>query len=166
MISNKIKKEFTQQLNQISQALTTAVFSSENLDEEQFKGQLRELSTEIKTSVLNKAEQTVFINQVTQLTTRLGQIPDIAESVSEATNLISKISQLTLPKSLDELNVRQETYHDWLKAWRHIEKKTAGVLPESIVQAQKQIVSTWQGGLKSLQSQQKELFFQHKKKTE
>ncbi|PKG80920.1 DUF349 domain-containing protein [Colwellia sp. 75C3] len=158
------KKEFTQQLNQISQGITTAVFSSDNVDEEQFKELLRQLTTDIKASVLNKAEQDGFITQVTKLTTRLGEIPEIAESVSEATNLISKISQLTLPKSLDELNDRQETYNDWLKAWRVIERKTAGILPESIVKAQKEIVSNWQGGLKSLQSQQKELFFQHKKR--
>ncbi|PKI15970.1 DUF349 domain-containing protein [Colwellia sp. 12G3] len=158
------KKEFTQQLNQISQGITTAVFSSDNFDEEQFKDLLRQLTSDIKASVLNKTEQDGFITQVTKLAKRLGEIPQIAESVSEATNLISKISQLTLPKSLDELNDRQQTYHDWLKAWRVIEQKTASILPESIVQAQKEIVGTWQGGLKSLQSQQKELFFQHKKK--
>ena len=158
------KKDFTQQLNHISQAITTAVFSSDNVDEEPFKSLLGQLTTDIKASVLNKDEQQIFIKQVNQLTKRLGEIPEIAESVSQATNLISKISQLTLPKSLNELNTRQETYQDWLKAWRVIEQKTAGILPESIVQAQKQIVSTWQGGLKPLQSQQKELFFQHKKK--
>ena len=158
------KKDFTQQLNHISHAITTAVFSSDNFDDKPFKDLLVQLTTDIKGSALNNDEQQVFIKQVVQLTERLGQIPEIAESVSQATNLISKISQLTLPKSLEELNTRQETYQDWLKAWREIEHKTAGILPESIVQAQKQIVSTWQGGLKPLLSQQKELFFQHKKK--
>jgi exonuclease SbcC len=158
------KKEFTQQLNQISQGITTAVFSSSNFDEAQFKDLLYKLSTDIKTSILNKEEQDVFITQVIKLTKRLGEIPEIAESVSEATNLISKISQLALPKTLDELNDRQETYNNWLKAWRVIEQKTAGILPESIVQAQKEIVNNWQGGLKSLQSKQKELFFQYKKR--
>ncbi|WP_232769169.1 DUF349 domain-containing protein [Colwellia sp. Bg11-28] len=158
------KKEFTQQLNHISQSITTAVFSSDKFDEDSFKELLRNLTTNIKASVLNKDEQQNFISQVVQLSKRLNEIPEIAESVSQATHLISKISQLTLPKSLEELNDRQQTYNDWLKAWRVIEKKTAGILPESIVQAQKEIVSTWQGGLKSLQSQQKELFFQHKKK--
>jgi hypothetical protein len=158
------KKAFTGQLSHISQALTTAVFSSDNLDEDSFKAQLAELTTDIKSSVLNNNEQATFITQVNQLNQRLGQIPDIAESVSQATNLISKISQLTLPKSLAELNDRQQTYNDWLKAWRQIEIKTAGILPSTIVDAQKEIVSTWQGGFKSLLSQQKELFFQHKKK--
>ncbi len=158
------KKDFTQQLNHISQSITTAVFSNDKFDEESFKELLKTLTTSIRASVLNKEEQQVFIAQVVQLTKRLNEIPEIAESVSQATHLISKISQLTLPKSLDELNDRHQTYNDWLKSWRVIEQKTAGILPESIVQAQKEIVSTWQGGLKSLQSQQKELFFQHKKK--
>jgi len=158
------KKAFTGQLNHISQSITTAVFSSDEFDEKLFKALLSQLTTDIKNSVLNKDEQSVFISQVNQLTKRLGEIPEIAESVSQATHLISKISQLTLPKTLDELNVRQETYNDWLKSWRVIEKKTAGILPESIVQAQKEIVSAWQNGLRTLQAQQKELFFQHKKK--
>jgi hypothetical protein len=158
------KKAFTGQLNHISQSITTAVFASDQFDEALFKALLSQLTTDIRTSALNIDEQSGFIIQVNQLTKRLGEIPEIAESVSQATHLISKISQLTLPKTLDELNVRQETYNDWLKSWRVIEKKTAGILPESIVQAQKEIVNTWQTGLRSLQTQQKELFFQHKKK--
>lgn len=158
------KKDFTQQLNQISQSLTTAVFSNKTLDENTFKEPLFVLKKEIEASVLNAQEQKIFFNQVKELLERLSKIPEIAESVSQATHLISKVSQLNLPKSLSELNDRQQTYNDWLKAWRLIEVKTAGILPESITQAQKQIVSTWQSGLKTLQSEQKELFFQHKRK--
>ena len=158
------KKEFTQQLNQINKSITTAVFSSDQFDDETFKASLVKLTTDIKESVLNKSEQQSFITQVVHLAKRLDEIPEIAEYVSQATLLISKISQLTLPKSLEELNDRLETYNEWLKDWNVIEKKTAGILPESIVQAQKQIVSTWQSGLKLLKSQQKDLFFNHKKK--
>ena len=158
------KKSFTQQLNQISQALTTAVFSSENLDEATFKAQLLDLAKQIQSSVLNSSEQQVFSKQVTELNQRLDKIPEIAESVSQATHLISKISQLALPKSLDELNTRQQTYNDWLKAWQVIETKTSGILPTSIVDSHKEIVQAWQSGLKALQNQQKDLFFQHKKK--
>ena len=158
------KKEFTQQLNQINKSITTAVFSSDEFDDEQFKVSLVKLTTDIKESVLNKSEQQSFITQAVHLAKRLDEIPEIAEYVSQATLLISKISQLTLPKSLEELNDRLETYNEWLKDWNVIEKKTAGILPESIVQAQKQIVSTWQSGLKLLKSQQKDLFFNHKKK--
>ncbi|MEW6993802.1 DUF349 domain-containing protein [Colwelliaceae bacterium MEBiC 14330] len=158
------KKTFTQQLNEISQALTTAVFSSDKLDEAAFKAQLLSLHTAIKNSVLNTSEQSVFIDQLDELSKRLGKIPEIAESVSQATHLISKISQLSLPKSLEELNTRQQTYTDWLKSWHDIEIKTTGILPASIIDAQKEIVNTWQAGLKPLQHKQKETFFQHKKK--
>ena len=158
------KKLFSQQLNQISQGITTAVFASEKIQEVEFNRLLRQLKTDINASVLNKEEQQVFIVQVEQLTKRLDEVPEIAESVSQATHLISKISQLTLPKSLTELNDRQQTYHDWLAAWRVVEQKTSGIFPESIVQSQKEIVTTWQSGLKTLQSQQKDLFFQHKKR--
>jgi hypothetical protein len=159
------KKAFSQQLNHINQSITTAVFSNDNLDEALFNKQLITLTEEIKASTLNRAEQQNFVNQVQQLTIRLGQIPEIAECVSQATHLISKISQLTLPSALNELNDRQQAYNDWLKSWKEIENKTLGILPESIVQSQKQIVNTWQNGLKPIQSKQKELFFQHKKKT-
>jgi len=158
------KKAFSQQLNHINQSITTAVFSNDNIDEALFKKQLVKLVEEIKASTLNDIEQKSFVNQVKQLTIRLGQIPEIAECVSDATHLISKISQLSLPSALNELNDRQQAYKDWLKSWKIIENKTLGILPESIVQSQKQIVTTWQGGLKPLQNKQKELFFQHKKK--
>jgi hypothetical protein len=158
------KKAFSQELNHINQSITTAVFSNDTLDESLFNKQLTKLTETIKSSTLNDSEQQSFIEEVKQLTTRLGKIPEIAEFVSQATHLISKISQLNLPANIDELNDRQQAYHDWLKAWKVIEQKTLGILPESIVQSQKQIVNTWQSGLKPLKSKQKELFFQHKKK--
>jgi hypothetical protein len=158
------KKAFSQELNHINQSITTAVFSNDKLDEPLFKHQLNKLTETITSSTLNDSEQQSFIEEVKQLTTRLGKIPEIAEFVSQATHLISKISQLNLPANIDELNDRQQAYHDWLKAWKVIEQKTLGILPESIVQSQKQIVNTWQNGLKPFQSKQKELFFQHKKK--
>lgn len=158
------KKSFTQQLNQISQALTTAVFSNDNVDDAGFKAQLKTLLAQIKSSVLSVNEQQVFTKQVEELNLRLDKTPEIAESVSQATHLISKVSQLALPKSLDELNERQQTYNDWLKAWQVIEVNTAGILPSSIVDSHKEIVHAWQTGLKALQAQQKDLFFQHKKK--
>jgi soluble cytochrome b562 len=158
------KKVFSQELNHINQSITTAVFSNDKLDEPLFKHQLIKLTEAIKTSTLNDNEQQSFIEEVKHLTTRLGSIPEIAEYVSQATHLISKISQLSLPSDINELNDKQQAYHDWLKAWKVIEQKTLGILPESIVQSQKQIVNTWQNGLKPFQSKQKELFFQHKKK--
>ncbi|GAA0818634.1 hypothetical protein GCM10009111_21590 [Colwellia asteriadis] len=168
------KANFSKQINNANQALTTAIFESDSfdsdsfysdkLDETSFLATLKQLSTDIKHSVLNEQEQEVFSKQVTQLREKLGQLPDIAQSVSQATALISRISQLTLPDNLQQLNDRQETYNNWLNDWKVIESKTKGVLPQSIKDSQLQIVSLWQGGLKSLQATQKDLFFQNKKK--
>ncbi len=158
------KKAFSQNLNQLNQSITTAVFSNENLNEALFHKQLSQLMDDIESSTLNKSEQQSFIAEVNQLTARLGKIPEIAECVSQATHLISKISHINLPSNLEEFNDKQLAYHNWLTSWKVVEQKTLGILPESIIESQKQIVSTWKHGLKPLQSQQKELFFQHKKK--
>ncbi|MCP4988638.1 MAG: DUF349 domain-containing protein, partial [Colwellia sp.] len=74
------KKLFSGQLSNISKALTTAVCSNDNVDEESFKTQLSTLTSQIKASVLNKEEQKTFIMQVEQLNMRLDKLPEIAES--------------------------------------------------------------------------------------
>ncbi len=84
--------------------------------------------------------------------------------MSEATYLISKISQLTLPQNLNELNDRQQTYYDWLASYKTINKKAQGVLPQSIIDAQKEISTMWKNGLQPLQQEQRQLFEQTKKK--
>lgn len=168
------KAHFSKELNTVNQALTTAVFESESfdsenlcsnsLDEKAFTSLLKDLSKEISTSVLNNQEQQVFSKQISQLTEKLGKLPEIAQYVSQATALISRISQLALPENFEQLNERQEIYNQWLVDWKLIEKKTKGVLPNSIKDSQQQIVNLWQTGLKPLQIEQKSIFFQNKKK--
>lgn len=168
------KASFSKQVNAVNQALTTAIFesdsfdndsfNSEKLDDKTFLATLKKISADIKNSVLNAQEQEVFNKQVTLLNQKLGQLPEIAQSVSQATALISRISQLSLPENLQDLNERQSIYNNWLSDWKTIESKTKGVLPQSIKDSQKQIVTLWQTGLKPLQTTQKDLFFQSKKK--
>jgi hypothetical protein len=163
------KAYFSKELNTVNQALTTAVFESDSfdsdtLDEKIFTATLQKLSAEILASVLNTPEQSVFSKQITQLNEKLGKLPEIAQCVSDATALISRISQLALPENFEQLNERQEVFNQWLVDWKAIEKKTKGVLPNSIKDSQQQIVSLWQTGLKPLQTEQKSIFFQSKKK--
>jgi len=158
------KVEFSQTVHEKNQRLTTAVFENESLDEEQFKTELSKLSEKVQTSVLNAQEQSVFIEQIKLLAEKIGQLGDIAESVSKATALISSVSQLTIPENLAQLNERMRVYNQWLIDWRAIEKKTNGMLPKSIKSAQQEITQLWQSGLKPLQSEQKNVFFQQKKK--
>jgi len=167
------KDDFNKVITELNQKITTAVFEGnfegnntedELLNQHEFSNKLNQLSERISTSVLNTTEQADFLQKTSQLEKRLTQLPEIAQSVSEATYLISKISQLALPQSLNELNDRQQTYYDWLSNYKEVNKKAYGVLPQSIIDAHKEITHAWQSGLKPLQQQQKKLFDQTKKK--
>ncbi len=162
------KADFNKTITALNQDIITDVFESTNaeelLNQHVFMNKIKLLNEKLATSVLNKDEQVGFLKQITQLEKRSKQLPDIAESVSEATYLISKISQLALPEKLSELNDRQNTYYDWLTHWKTIDKKACGILPQSIKDAHKEITQLWKNGLKPLEQEQKQLFTQTKKK--
>ena len=179
------KDDFNKVITELNQKITTAVFEGhlegnvkgdvegtfegnntedELLNQYDFSNKLTQLNEKIAASALNAAEQAEFLQKSAQLEKRLTQLPEIAQSVSEATYLISKISQLALPQSLSELNDRQQTYYDWLDSYKAVNKKAQGVLPQSIIDAHKEITQAWQRGLKPLQKEQKQLFDQTKKK--
>ena len=175
LLKNKevAKVEFNEVINKLNQKITTAVFEgdidstsveSDLLNLKEFSNTLSQLNEKITASVLNKIEQAEFLKKSSQLAQRLTKLPEIAESVSEATYLISNISQLALPQSLSELNDRQKTYDDWLKNYKVVNKKASGYLPQSIITAHKEITNTWKNGLKPLQQEQRKLFEQTKKK--
>lgn len=163
------KDDFNKTITNLNQAIITAVFEGlssedEKLAQQKFKNNITQLSQKLSSSVLNETEQAEFMQQIYQLEKRLTQLPEIAQSVSEATYLISKISQLALPQTLHELNERQQTYHDWSNDWKVVVKKACGVLPVSIKDAHKEISLLWRNGLKPLVQEQKQLFGQTKKK--
>ena len=172
---NTAKESFNQVIAELNKKITTAVFDGslegnvagdgvENNTEQEFLSTLNKLNDDITASVLNKKEQNEFLQTCAQLRVRLTQLPEIAQSVSEATYLISSISQLALPESLSELNERQQTYNDWLSNYKAVNKKAYGVLPQSITESYKEITQSWQNGLRPLQQEQKKLFEQTKKK--
>ncbi len=168
------KTDFSNAIAGFNQAIITAVFESksiestssenESIDQQNFTEQLNLLSEKLTDSVLNKTEQAEFSRQIFQLEKRLTQLPEIAQSVSEATYLISKISQLALPQTLAELNERQKVYYDWISEWKKVDQKACGILPQSIKDAHKEITQLWRKGLQPLQHEQKQLFSQTKKK--
>jgi exonuclease SbcC len=171
IIANKLvhdkkvaNEHFNRQLNEISQKLTTTIFESGELDEAQYQHQLEQLISEISASILSKKEQDSFIVLVKAQSKKLALLPEIAQSVSDATHLISKISQVALPKDIDELNLRKPLFDEWLQEWKSVEQKAAGVLPQTIVDAFKEIKKQWQQGLKSLLKEQGLLLAQCQKK--
>jgi len=155
---------FSNQLNEMSKQITTTIFESGQLDEEKYRKKLEQLQTEIKSSILNDKEQGHFISLVDAQINKLAQLPEIAQSVSDATHLISKIAQVALPKTIDELNLRKPLFDDWLKEWKSVEYKATGGLPESIINAFSEIKIQWQQGLKPLIKEQGLLLSQCQKK--
>jgi hypothetical protein len=160
MIKNNVAKG----VSDLNHVITTAVFEGEILNQTDFLNQIEKLNQQLESSVLNTQEQDSYKKEIIQLEQRLTQLPDIAQSVSDATHLISKISQLALPQSLADLNERNEVYRDWLSQWKNVELKACGVLPQSLKSSHKEITHLWQNGLKPLQLEQKQLFTQTKKK--
>jgi hypothetical protein len=157
-------EHFDTKLTEINKQLTTTIFESGELNEEKYKVQLDDLITEIKSSTLNNKEQERFITLAGVQSKKLAQLPEIAKSVSDATYLISKISQIALPKNIDELNIRKPMFDQCLKEWKSVEQKAAWVLPESIVDAFKEIKAQWQQGFKPLIKEQNLLLSQCQKK--
>ena len=158
------KVVFDEKLKALSQTLTTAVFENTDLDETEFSHQLVQLGEQISGSVLNEKEIQAYQKTIEQQQDKLTKLPIIAQSVSDATHLISKISQLALPQNIEELNQRQPIFDEWLQEWKKTEKQANGVLPESIKAAYQELSSHWRNGLKSLQSEQQHLFKQVQKK--
>jgi len=158
------KENFEQQINSINKSLTTAIFENLEIDTENQTNELSKMIIAVEESVLNKKEQAHFKEQIACQQTRLGQLPLIAQSVTEATYLISNISQLALPTTLTELNERLPIYNNWLTNWKKIETQTGMDLPDSIVSAFNEINLQWKIGLKPLLKLQQGQFQQAQKK--
>ena len=159
-----IKKEFEQKIAAVSHSLATAIYENADIDEQDYQNQLQALIKDITSSILNETEQAIYCQQVNVQLKKLSHLPLIAQSVTQATHLISKISQLALPTSLDELNERQPIFNEWKKQWKIVEEQAEGVIPDSIYNAYKEIQTNWQKGLKPLINQQQAQFSNTQKK--
>ncbi|WP_085297335.1 HEAT repeat domain-containing protein [Cognaticolwellia mytili] len=155
---------FDKTLAIVDQTLSTSIFENEEVDEQQYQTVFDKLTSEIIASPLIQSEQNDFIAKICQQQQKLQRLPEIAKSVSEATQLISKVSQLALPTNVEEMNERLPTYQEWLKNWKDAEKQSAGTLPDSIKNASKEIQNNWRQALKPLQQTQKQEFSATQKK--
>jgi len=144
------KEKFSLALKEYAHSITSAIFEDNGIDEKLYTGQLEQITEEIKGSALNTSEQKVFLIDVEKLQVKLTKLPEIAQSITEATHLVSKISQVALPMNIEELSERSQLYNDWLAQWKQLDKKASGILPESIVNAHKEVVSQWTAALKPL----------------
>ncbi|GLX85393.1 hypothetical protein tloyanaT_16450 [Thalassotalea loyana] len=158
------KEEIKQGLTQIDQFISNAIFESNTLDEAEINRACDALQNRIDTSVLSAEIKQGFTRQLSKERKKLGTIPIIAQSVSDATHLIARVAQLSVPESLEEFNEKEPIFSTWLLDWRAVEKRSAGVLPESLKSAFKQIQSQWQEALAPFEKEQGKLAQQTKKK--
>lgn len=152
------RAHFDKALISVNQTLTTSIFENDDINENQYYALFEKLTSDIESSVLSADEKKSYLKQIQHQQNKLQQLPIIAESVSAATHLISKISQLALPTTVNELNERLPIYQQWLKDWKIAEKNSANSLPESIVNASKEIQTSWKVAIKPLEAVQKQEF--------
>lgn len=150
-------------LAKLSQQLVNNIFENNELDEAELENQFTSLEQQLISPHLTGLEKKQFNDEITKQKRKLKQLPAIAESVTEATHLISKMSQLNLPKTLIEFNEKHELYNDFKNEWKTIENKSFGALPDSIKSAYGEITKQWQQGLVPFFSEQKKLFEQARK---
>jgi len=158
------KIQFEQQLIQFEQVIANAVFESGTLDENKLVADIDAITEKVNASSLPKNDKVEFNKQFKQQLNKAKKIPEIAESVTKATHLISKMSQQLPPENSAQLAERGDFYHEWQNEWKVIENKVSGVLPSSIEEAKAQIELQWQSALKPLHKEQKQLFSQAQKK--
>ena len=171
LIAQKLQDEkeaalrgFNIRLTELNQDLTRCIFETEQIDEAQYQAKLAQLSTQITASVLSVQDKKSLLQQLEKQSHIIESLPIIALSITEATHLISRLSQLALPTTIAELNERYDTYQNWEGAWQKILKDSNGVLPTSIIDAHKQLSLLWKKGLKGLLAEQKALFHQAQSK--
>ncbi|MDT0602051.1 DUF349 domain-containing protein [Thalassotalea castellviae] len=159
-----LTKQFAEHIQKYEQSLSDAIFNSIQIDEDEFIQQLTQLQATIDTSVLAAKEKHTFIKQVEVIKNKLSKLPEIAESLTQATHLISKMSQHAVPENLTQLREQEASYQAWLENWQLISEKSNGSLPDSIVQSYQVIVNQWDIALKPLHQQQKQNFHQVQRK--
>ncbi len=157
---NKIEEQF----QQLEQCLSDSIFESNQIDEELFNQQLAQIQKDISNSLVDQKLLQRFSNQVNLIEKKRSQLPEIAESLTEATHLISKMSQMPLPEKLEQLIEQEGIYQQWLKQWDFINKKSNGCLPQSIVNSYHEIVTLWNKALKPLHQEQNQHFHQIQRK--
>ena len=147
-------QKFEFMINTQAQILTTAIFENNDINHADFLSELENISLKLNASVLSNSQQQIFSSEVDRLTKQLDKLPEIAQSVTDATRLVSKISQIPLPSKPNDFDERSIMFTEWLEQWSLVYKKAHGVLPTSIVTAYEEVVTQWKKALKPLQRQQ------------
>lgn len=151
------RKNFNDKLATFAQQITEAVFENTSLDDQEFATALVQLTAQINNSHLSEKEQASLVLKTNDLIAKLKKLPEIADSVSEATHLIAKIAQLSPPTKLSQLNEKSKDYQNWTQNWQQVADKAGEILPASIVEAHQEITTKWQQAFAPLVKEQRKL---------
>ena len=154
----KLEKEYKDHIKQVSQKISEAVFENVILDVEKESDLLVQVNDALLSSNLDKQTIDELSNQIKSLQIKLNKLPEVAQSVSLATSLISKLSTLALPTDINELNLRQPIFEQWKAQWQGINELANEILPISITKARKDLLSTWQEALAPLIKERQQAF--------
>jgi hypothetical protein len=153
-----------QSLQKVKTQLTTAIFEHNQINESEYNQMFSDLAEFIQSSALNDKEKQQLQNALNEQQQLFQQLPAIEQAVTDATHLISKMSQRPLPQKLEQLNEKQQEFNEWLATWKKVAQQAGQVLPASIVSAQQEIVKLWQNGMAPLIKQQQQLFHNTQKR--
>ena len=167
LISQKLAQDkqealqfFSAHIEKTGQRISNAVFENEPLDQITFCRDLEEKISDVNGSVLSEQDKKSLVKQYQALIHKAEQLNDIAEAVTQATHLISKMSQQSPPENNDQFAEKVTFFDEWKSDWRAIESKIDGLIPQSIIEAKQQITKQWQDAIKPLVKEQNQLFHQ------
>ncbi|NMP32377.1 DUF349 domain-containing protein [Thalassotalea sp. M1531] len=158
------RQSFSTFIEQQNVVLTNAIFENQTIEQTQLNEQISVFESDVMQSPLSDKEKQGFNSKAQSLKNKLLKAEDIANSVTNATHLISKMSQQTPPLVQAELTDKQQFFKHWLSEWHENLTLAEGVLPESIVSAFNEISDKWLSALTPLEQEQHKLTAQCKRK--
>jgi len=155
---------FLQTLETVQSSITDAIFENVTLNNEEVEQQLGKLIQDVKSSSVDQAKQKQLVNSAESLIAKLCNLSDIAASVTQATHLIAKASQLSHANELSEFNEKCAQFSHWQKQWQSVVDVAQGYLPQAVLDAHSEIKTDWQTKAEPFRKEQQKLFHVVKKK--
>lgn len=151
-------EQLEEQINQLEQAITESIFENTEIDEINTTEKLSDLNEQVAQSALLKKDKDRLSNKISAIKNKLSKLSEVAQAVTKATHLISKMSQVALPETVEELNEKSDDFYAWCKDWQQVERSAGSILPDSVKAAFKEIKSAWKKALLPLEQAQKKQF--------
>lgn len=136
-------KAFHDNVTQLNQKITTAIYENTEIDKAQVEHLIDQQLNALSTSILDDSAKAQLSALFKQEQTKLLQLDLIAESITSATHLISQLSQVAIPQSVEQYTDKLNFYKDWQKQWRKVNKDSCYLLPKSITDSYQELTTQW-----------------------